>query len=871
MKFSKATITTVAILFTSSISAKSLLAVSDSHLNSNSIVDIDIPRYFKRSDSNLLPRHDNDHDNDNDHDHDHKQNTHDDNEEVEDQEENADVFDYNVSEEEEEKENQVTNNNNNGKQSENQSSPENSPSSHDQTSSIDNNNNNNNGQSQSQDMTNDDKKKTMGHMSSDHDTTDMQMKPSPASMHGGHHHWKNILDNPDLEPQQRAYWEQYNTTTFLNANIPNKFFLRSHITLSILAWVFMYPVSVLISTIPTTSLYLPIQTLQTATNALSLFCLAIFGATAPHDLYPNNAYSKFSIVLFFISLVHWFAAVVKALANWAVSSRSTPMDGAEYVLANLNPTSHRGHFIRPSQDSGHGMSGSSSGDDDDDEEDDDDVNGVNDGIISSRNANNSHRALGRNQSGSGSNNRDSIDGLITPSSTHHKHSPYQDDDEDDEDDDMALYGGDSSSVPLNGASGSGSGSSSSAAAAAMLGGNSSSSTPNAFETSKAHQNRLIARVMSNQRVYSVVDKFGFVARIFYTILNRPLFVVGYAYLLMGSATLFRLGMGSRVFNILAHLIKGSVFFLYGILTLGRYLGAFSEYGMAWNIAPGSIHDPSHTLKKKKSLQMQALNKEFYGSSTPGVATRNNNRGILFKMGDAIAGMFRNTTMEFIECFLIFFYGSTNVFLEHLGNTDGKWSHKDLQHVSIAFMYLGGGLCGLIMESQGIRRLVNRLISTSKDDNEDDENSGRLGHISINPIPAFIVFWTGVLMSQHEQAFPLSTMIHMQWGYMFCIGSLFRFGTYIIIFFKPPTSTVPSRPITEVITAFALLCGGLVFMQSNGETVEALLYRNLDSMFTLNVNVGVTALIMSWIMLAWAFKSWVASRQRPRFLSDSITV
>nr|CAI6413900.1 AAC_HP1_G0006610.mRNA.1.CDS.1 [Saccharomyces cerevisiae] len=52
-------------------------------------------------------------------------------------------------------------------------------------------------------------------------------------------------------------------------------------------------------------------------------------------------------------------------------------------------------------------------------------------------------------------------------------------------------------------------------------------------------------------------------------------------------------------------------------------------------------------------------------------------------------------MEFVESFLIFFYGSTNIFLEHLAGNGGAWTAKDLQHVSIAFMFIGTDLCGLL--------------------------------------------------------------------------------------------------------------------------------------------------------------------------------
>lgn len=132
-------------------------------------------------------------------------------------------------------------------------------------------------------------------------------------MHGGHHHnnWKNILEDPSLEPQQRAYWQLYNTTTFFNADAPNKFFLYSHIFLVISAWAVLYPISVLLSTIPTTSLYLPVQTLQVATFFGSLFCLAIFGATCPQTFIPITRTRKCPLLS---CLFLWFIGLQQSLS-----------------------------------------------------------------------------------------------------------------------------------------------------------------------------------------------------------------------------------------------------------------------------------------------------------------------------------------------------------------------------------------------------------------------------------------------------------------------------------------------------------------------------------------------------------------------------
>ena len=47
--------------------------------------------------------------------------------------------------------------------------------------------------------------------------------------------------------------------------------------------------------------------------------------------------------------------------------------------------------------------------------------------------------------------------------------------------------------------------------------------------------------------------------------------------------------------------------------------------------------------------------------------------------------------EFVESALIFTYGSTNIFLEHLGSSSEGYSSQDLEHVSITVLFIGGGL------------------------------------------------------------------------------------------------------------------------------------------------------------------------------------
>lgn len=64
-----------------------------------------------------------------------------------------------------------------------------------------------------------------------------------------------------------------------------------------------------------------------------------------------------------------------------------------------------------------------------------------------------------------------------------------------------------------------------------------------------------------------------------------------------------------------------------------------------------------------------------------------------KPSSAIVGKWKANvpTGEFTESFVIFLYGITNVFLEHLSGAGGAWSATDLEHVSITIMFFGGGL------------------------------------------------------------------------------------------------------------------------------------------------------------------------------------
>ncbi|CAN8105016.1 unnamed protein product [Discula destructiva] len=322
----------------------------------------------------------------------------------------------------------------------------------------------------------------------------------------------------------------------------------------------------------------------------------------------------------------------------------------------------------------------------------------------------------------------------------------------------------------------------------------------------------LGRRISSSRAWRVVS-FG------YNFVDRTSMILGFITLATGIIALGRFFEGPQLFTGLAHWIKGGVFFWLGVLTLGRWAGSFGELGWAWNIRPKSA------------------SKRW----TP--------------------------TAEFVESFLIFFYGSTNIFLEHLGSTDGEWSFEDLEHVSITVLFLGGGLCGMLIESTKIRDLLNTTVTTTIDERYDDhhEREDALAkpatyRFSTNPIPALVILLLGIMMSSHTQQSMVSTMVHKQWGTMLCGAAFARGLSYVIVWLKPPTSVLPSRPPTELLAAFGLMTGGIIFMASSRDTVAAMEHQNLDAMFFYTVTMGFVGMFMAWEIILIAIKGWAVRKE-----------
>lgn len=326
----------------------------------------------------------------------------------------------------------------------------------------------------------------------------------------------------------------------------------------------------------------------------------------------------------------------------------------------------------------------------------------------------------------------------------------------------------------------------------------------------------------------------------YSIMLRSMIVFSFITLFTGYVTYTGTCRDSRINGCAAHSIKGGIFFWYGIMTFARYLGAFADLGWAWNTRP------------------------------------------LYP-----AGNWRNNTpsVEFLESFVIFFYGITNTWMERFGKEGGlfgKWGHADWEHASIAFMFWWCGLVGMLIESKRVR---NWLTSSFRAAFGEPQETPTMSHrASFNPFPALVIALTGVSMGNHHQSTEFSTGIHALWGLLLFLFGVFRLLTYLFLYIKPEkqvrphanrqdsdetalsvvgvsAQNMPSRPPTEALAAFCLISGGIMFIWSMEDVINWSARAELaDKMVYLNADVSLSAFVMVYVTALLALKGWATARQ-----------
>lgn len=197
--------------------------------------------------------------------------------------------------------------------------------------------------------------------------------------------------------------------------------------------------------------------------------------------------------------------------------------------------------------------------------------------------------------------------------------------------------------------------------------------------------------------------------------ERSLVIWAFIELCWGIVIYTGMARGNYLPGLLAHYIKGAIFFLYGILTFSRYLGAWAEYGWAWNRRP---------QRNTSSLV---------------------------------------PTAEMVECFVIWLYGATNTWMERFGAAPGSpYSVKQVQHISIAVMFGGAGLIGMALEARWVRRLLSSTIFSKTSTGEENVREPRSYGASMNPFPALVIGVLGIAMSAHMQDYQFQIQVHALW-------------------------------------------------------------------------------------------------------------
>ncbi|KAM0791544.1 hypothetical protein ACM66B_005992 [Microbotryomycetes sp. NB124-2] len=154
---------------------------------------------------------------------------------------------------------------------------------------------------------------------------------------------------------------------------------------------------------------------------------------------------------------------------------------------------------------------------------------------------------------------------------------------------------------------------------------------------------------------------------------------------------------------------------------------------------------------------------------------------------------RNCSQEFLDSWVIMVWGIINTFTEHdFLSTSGRWSHKDMQHVSLGVLWWAGGALGIFLGRNGKR----------------------------NVVPGVIMTMTGYAMSAHEQSTVFSTTVHWLFGVCLMSAGVARVIEICFILKDSPSPREQSLVRSfQHLPPYLLVLSGLTFMSATEEQVK----------------------------------------------------
>lgn len=175
---------------------------------------------------------------------------------------------------------------------------------------------------------------------------------------------------------------------------------------------------------------------------------------------------------------------------------------------------------------------------------------------------------------------------------------------------------------------------------------------------------------------------------------------------------------------------------------------------------------------------------------------------------------------------------------------------------------------MLAESSFVRKCLNNVVDemparrdVTPNEALEARETPKQYSTSLNPMPALIIILLGVMMSSHHQDSMVSTKVHSQWGILLVGFGVARMCTYLLMYLSPPKSVYPTRPPTELVSAFCLMSGGIIFCASARDIIHYMEETGLMAMFVLTVTCGFVAFTMAYQIIVFSLKGWAARKEQ----------